>query len=286
MATQRVHLGYIHVAVLLFGLAGLFAEWVTLPPVWIVEGRVIFAALGLSVVLAWRQQSLWLDHRGDLVWMLAQGIVLAFHWVCFFAAIQASTVAIGLLMFSTFPMFTAVLEPLVLQEPWRWRDGLFAGIALVGVGLVVPSWSSEDTYFWGVIWGIASGFSFAILALINRYLVKRYKGAVIAWYQDVVAGVVLIPFLWQTPTIPTGQDIGLLLLLGILFTAVAHTLFIQGMTVVRAQTASLIASLESLYGIGAAALLLGQVPTLRVLLGGTLILSVVVVQTWFVDSEA
>lgn len=285
MATQRVHLGYIHVAVLLFGLAGLFAEWVALPAVWIVEGRVIFAVLGLSVVLAWRQQSLRLEHPSDGKWMIAQGVVLAFHWVCFFAAIQASTVAIGLLTFSTFPMFTAVLEPLVLKEPWRWRDGLLAGVALVGVGVVVPSWSPENPYFWGAMWGTASGFSFAILALINRHLVKRYTGAVIAWYQDVVAGVVLIPFLWQMPATPSSQDIGLLLLLGILFTAVAHTLFIQGMAVVRAQTASLIATLEPLYGVGAAALLLGQVPALRVWLGGALILSVVVVQTWFVDPE-
>lgn len=283
--TQRRHLGYIHVAVLLFGLAGLFAECVALPPVWIVEGRVIFAALGLSILLAYRQQSLRLKTFSDFWWMLAQGILLAFHWVCFFAAIQLSTVAIGLLTFSTFPVFTAVLEPLFLKEPWRWRDGAFAGIALIGVALVVPSWSREHPYFLGGLWGIASGFSFAVLALVNRHLVKRYTGAVIAWYQDVIAALVLIPFVAQTAATPTYTDLGFLLLLGVVFTAVAHTLFIQGMVVIRAQTASLIASLEPLYGIGAAALLLGQVPTLRVWLGGTLILSVVAAQTWLGDER-
>lgn len=282
---QRQHLGYIHTAVLLFGLAGLFAEWVALPPVWIVEGRVIFAALGLSVLLAYRKQSLRLQAFGDFGWMLAQGVLLAFHWVCFFASIQLSTVAIGLLTFSTFPVFTAVLEPLVLKEPWRWRDGLFAGIALIGVALVVPSWSQEDPYFLGAMWGIASGLSFAVLALVNRHLVKRYSGAVIAWYQDVIAAVVLVPFVVQTAATPTWADVGLLLLLGLVFTAVAHTLFIQGMAVVRAQTASLIASLEPLYGIGAAALLLGQVPVLQVWLGGALILGVVAAQTWLGHEE-
>jgi drug/metabolite transporter (DMT)-like permease len=70
----------------------------------------------------------------------------------------------------------------------------------------------------------------------------------------------------------TLPDMLWLALLGIVFTGVAHSLFIRGLAHVKAQTASVIASLEPVYGILAAALLLAEMPTLRELAGGVVIL--------------
>jgi drug/metabolite transporter (DMT)-like permease len=83
---------------------------------------------------------------------------------------------------------------------------------------------------------------------------------------------------WQQP-VAVG-DLLLLAVLGIVFTALAHTLFIQGLRGVKAQTASLISSLEPVYGIVFAALLLAEIPTPRTLLGGALILGVVLYSSW------
>lgn len=68
-------------------------------------------------------------------------------------------------------------------------------------------------------------------------------------------------------------------LLGIVFTGVAHSLFIKGLATVKAQTASIIASLEPVYGILAAALFLGELPTARELYGGTIILGAAIYAT-------
>jgi drug/metabolite transporter (DMT)-like permease len=67
--------------------------------------------------------------------------------------------------------------------------------------------------------------------------------------------------------------------LGVFCTAVAHTLFIQGMRQIRAQTASIISSLEPVYGIVLALVLLGEVPTFRTLAGGAVILIAVLFVT-------
>ena len=64
-----------------------------------------------------------------------------------------------------------------------------------------------------------------------------------------------------------------------MLTGVAHSLFISGMRSVRAQTAGVIASLESVYGIASAALLIGEFPTLRELAGGAVILGTAFVST-------
>ena len=57
----------VNIAVLLFGLAGLFAKWIHLPAIGITFGRVLFSSLALGVYLLVRQQSFRLANRRDLL---------------------------------------------------------------------------------------------------------------------------------------------------------------------------------------------------------------------------
>lgn len=263
----------IHLAVLLFGLASLFADWVQLPAIWIVLGRTGFAALFLALWLPVQRQRLRPSRRADHPWLLTTGLLLAFHWVAFFRAIQLSNVALGLLTFSSFPVFTVLLEPLFGQGQITRNNLLIAALTLAGVAILLPplDWQLSDTR--GAVWGLLAGFSFALLALVNRRLVAYNPGQRIAFWQDLVAFGVLLPLCVSQPAQPTGTDLGLLLLLGIVFTGVSHSLFIRGLRHVPARTASVLASLEPVYGILAAFLLLGQVPQARTLLGGGVILA-------------
>jgi len=82
---------------------------------------------------------------------------------------------------------------------------------------------------------------------------------------------------WQPVTI---RDVLLLIVLGVLCTAVAHSLFISGMHGISARTASTIACLEPVYGTLLAILFLGDIPSLRTVLGGVVILGVAFHATW------
>jgi len=82
-----------------------------------------------------------------------------------------------------------------------------------------------------------------------------------------------LPFVLRGfPRLEAG-GIGLLLLLGVVCTAVAHTLFIRGMRRIGARTASLISSLEPVYGIALALVFLGEIPAPRTILGGLIIVA-------------
>ena len=76
------------------------------------------------------------------------------------------------------------------------------------------------------------------------------------------------------------REVVLLLVLGVLCTAVAHTLFIESLAVLRTQTASIISALEPVYGILLAALVLGEVPSFRTLVGGGLIFGTILWASW------
>ncbi|MDT8341473.1 MAG: DMT family transporter [Longimicrobiales bacterium] len=266
-------LASVHVAVLLFGAAGLFGKLLALHPVGIVLGRVVFATLFLGALLRARGAPLALERARDAVGMVGLGMLLAAHWVTFFHAIQLSSVAIGLLTFSTFPIFTAVLEPLLLRERWSWGDAGAALVTFVGVALVVPEPAWSNSFTRGAVWGVVSGLTFALLSIANRGLVRRYPPLVLAFHQDLWAAVALLPFLGVVGAVPGGRDLLLLVLLGVVFTAGAHSLFIHGLREVRARTASVIATLEPVYGIAFALLLLGEVPAGRTVLGGAVILA-------------
>jgi drug/metabolite transporter (DMT)-like permease len=73
------------------------------------------------------------------------------------------------------------------------------------------------------------------------------------------------------------RDVGLLLALGVVCTAGAHTLFIASLRTVSAHTASVVAALEPVYGIALALLLLDEIPGGRTLAGATLLVAAALV---------
>lgn len=262
----------IHAAVFLFGAAGLFGKLLSLPSVIIVLGRAFFAAILLLILSIGKKRLVRLVKKKDYGHMAILGMILAFHWSAFYYSIQLSTVAVGLLTFSTFPVFVTFLEPYFFKQKARLVDFVLAFTCLFGVFLIVPELRVTNDMFKGVLWGIASGLSFAILSILNKKHVKRYSSLIIAFYQNITAAILLVPFLFLLKPNFEVKDIFLLALLGIIFTGLSHSLFISSLGSIRAHTASIITTLEPVYGIVFAALLLGEMPTLKVLIGGTVII--------------
>lgn len=269
----------IHIAVLLFGLAGLFGKLLTLPALVIVFGRTLFASLTLGAILFCSSIPLRTESRQDLAVLILLGALLAVHWTTFFHAIQISTVAVGLLSFSTFPLFVTFMEPFFFKEKLRLFDILFAGSVLLGLVLVVPSFDFQNNITQGACWGTISGLTFAVLSVLNRKYVSTYLPMVIVCYQNWIATVLLLPFLISKDWHLRPADFAWLAILGIFCTALAHVLFIRSLVHVKAQLASMIACLEPLYGIIFALVLFGEVPALRTILGGGIILGTIILAT-------
>ena len=277
--SHRRSLGEIHAAVFLFGLAGLFGKWLFISPVLIVLGRVFFASLTLALILWISGESIKITPSKTYVFLFWLGFLLAVHWITFFQSIQVSTVAIGLLSFSCYPILTAFFEPLFFKERLIKINIFFAFLCLLGIFLIIPRFQLENSTYRGVLWGILSGILFAVLTLFNRKLSQEYSSLVIAFFQDFFAALLLIPFLFILSFRPAIKDIILLGLLGVFCTAGAHTLFIKGMKHIKAQTASIIHSLEPVYGIILAYFLLQERPSLRTIVGGIIVLAAAVAAT-------
>jgi drug/metabolite transporter (DMT)-like permease len=207
-------------------------------------------------------------------------VILAVHWVTYFQAVRVSTVAVGIISLHTYPVITVLVEPIVDRTRVRGFDVFLAVIVVVGIVILVPELSLESAVSRGVLWGVASAFLFTIRNLVVRRFVQRYTGATMMLYQTAISALVLLPFVGAVGGLgPTVAEWPRFLLLGTIFTALAQSLYAASLKHLSAKTVSIVATLLPLYGAILAWLILGEIPTLRTVVGGLVVIGAVVIET-------
>ncbi len=211
----------------------------------------------------------------ETCFLLSTGVLLAIHWWSFFYSIKVSTVAIGLLTFASYPVFVTFCEPLIFKEKLRLFDVATAFSIGIGLVIVIPAYEFSNQVTQGVIWGIVSGFTFALLSLANRKLTATRQPMVVTFYQNLFAFPAFLPFAWVSDFQFTLLDFILLPILGILCTAIAFSLFVTSLSLIKARLVSVITGLEPVYGILFAFLILKEIPSIRTIIGGIIILGTI-----------
>ena len=266
----------VHLAVFLFGFAGLFVKWLPIDAMILVWGRVLFASLAFGIWFVTHKTNPFLSKISSKPMLIFMGMLLAFHWWSFFEAIRQSTLALGLLSFASFPVFTAVLEPLILRKGFQLKYLFLALLSALGIYIMVPQWDWNSSYFMGVFWGLMSGLSFSFLTIFNRKILLSGQNdsdaLVLTFFQNLVALFVLSAWIIQKPLSLQLSEWLILALLGVVFTAFAHLLFVRGLKHTEARKASLIANLEPVYGVLFGILFFGEWPDVKIIAGGALIL--------------
>lgn len=267
-------LAQIHIAVFFLGLSALAAKWSGQSALALTFARVWISAPALLIYLTFRRMPLRLRARRDYGAMGLLGALWAAHWVAFLQSAQMATVAIATITFSTYPVFVTFLEPWLFKEQLRLSAVLQAFLMLAGAAFIVPWAPGGAGLLPGFLIGMAASFLHAAIVLINRRMVADYPGELVAFYSQASAALWLLPAGLVLRPVFAPVDWAAALVLGLLCSALAQALLGCGLKRVKAQTMALIGGLESVYGILLAALLLGQPPTPREVLGGAVVLGV------------
>lgn len=265
----------LHIAVMLFGLAGVIGKFVNVPAILVTFGRVFFSSIFLLIIILIKKDN-WKLKKRDYSYVIVAGIILAIHWFTFLQAIQIATVAIGTITFATFPIFVTFLEPLIYHEKLEIKNVTMAIIMFAGVLITVPEFSLANQMTLGIVVGMISAFGYAILCLFNRYLSLNYSGTIICLYEQGVATIILFPTIFFVTTTINSLDLGAIIFLGIVCTAIAHSIYVNSLKKIKVQTASIISSMESVYSIIFAFLLLNEMMAFKELLGGLIIIGVAI----------
>jgi len=270
----------VHSAVLIFGLTALFSKLISLTALEITLLRSVFAAFVILAIFFWQKKSIKLFQIKDYGIVILLGVLLALHWVTYFHAMQVSSIAVGVIALYTFPVITVFLEPLFHGEQPHIKDVISAFTVLFGIYLLVPEFSLSNETTQGILWGVLSALFFALRNIIQGHYFKGYTARHSLFYQTLVTFIVLLPFSFEVIPEVTTIQWGQLLILGVFFTAVPHTLFAFSLLNLKAKTVSLVACVQVVYASIFAALLLGEWLEFSTVVGGLIVVSAAMYESY------
>lgn len=289
MKNQQQSLIFLHCSVLLFGGTALFSKLIGLPALDITVYRTAVAAIALFMLLTLQKQQITLASAKDYGIAVLLGVVVGLHWVTYFASMQMAGVTIGIISFFTYPVITVFLEPLLnrsnAQRKPHAKDIFIAIIVLVGIFLLIPEINLGNQVTLGIVTGVISAFFFALRNVLHKNYFSHYSGPHTMLYQTLVAFLMLGLFIEVPLAQVSSHDWLLILLVGVIFTAMPHALFASSLRHLSATTAGLIACLQPLYASVLAFLLLNERVNILTIIGGFLVISAALFETWSVSKK-
>jgi drug/metabolite transporter (DMT)-like permease len=266
-------------ATLFISTSGALGKSIDLPTPVVIWWRCFLGALCLYAFCRYKKVDLKLSSRKDIVAIILSGLLLGAHWITYFYALKLSNVAIGMLSLFTFPILTTLLEPFFMKTKFDPIYILLGILVLFGIYLLAPEFNIESTNVKGILFGLLSALFFALRNLMSKKLISRYNGTSIMLYQVTVLSIVLAPTLFYLGTAGIKTEFPYVILLAVVTTAIGHTMLVNSLKHFSVSTASIINSVQPIFGIIIAFLFLNEIPTMNTYFGGSLILATVLIES-------
>ena len=272
-----------HFVILIFGFTGILGKLITIEAIPLVFWRTLIGGGAIYVWLKVRRK-VSKKSTSDLLKMGGIGLLVAIHWITFFASIKISNVSVALTMLATSPMFIGFLEPLIFKRKIDWRELTVAGVVLVGVGTI---FSFDTTYHEGMILGIISAFFASLFATFNGVLIKTHDASNISLVELLSASAAIFILLFFTGEVNgdlfvlSGQDWFWITILALVATSFAFIAFTSVMKVLTPFTTSVAINLEPIYSIILAVIIFGdeEIMGTRFYIGASIIICAVMLNT-------
>lgn len=277
----------IHVCVVLWGFTAIIGKLISLPALPLVWWRML-----LVVALLMLLPQVWRGLRAmssRLRWSYAGvGVLVALHWLTFYASIKLSNASVGATCMALATVFTALIEPMLTGKRLSKREVGLGIAVLPGVALVAGGVPGD--MLMGVVVGTISALFVACFSSLNKRLVE-HSDALSVTALEMAAGVaamtviapltgLLSPAFGGDPfVLPDLRDGAYLLALAVACTLVPFALSLMALRHLTAFGSQLAINLEPVYAIALAILLLGEQHELtpQFYLGVAIILGVVLV---------
>ncbi|MEI6452419.1 MAG: EamA family transporter [Actinomycetes bacterium] len=292
---SRAARGYLLVAgaFLIMGLIGVLVDWATAPESALLVLRFATAGIILGIVFARRRPLAGVRDRAVWPRLLLMALLDSCALLLFFFALRSTSVAIGMFLQFMAPVWVALLAPRFFHAPTERIVYPALALALGGLAVILaPSLLGDGVRLApaGIAAGVASGIGYAGFMLVVKDLTRRVSSVTIVITESVLDALILLPLaLWQTVGAGyrlTGRDLVVGLVLGVLCTAIAYTMWTEGVGRIKVQHSSILGYLEPVSAPLYALLLLGQSISVWTVGGGALIVVAGLLVVLFGEREA
>jgi drug/metabolite transporter (DMT)-like permease len=259
MNTKQQGIIEIIIATLIWGTLGIIVRSIELEAGTVVAFRSIIAA-PIMIFLLLRQKH-WIKNKkvSNHKLLILSGIAIAIAWTAHFSAFKLTTIANTVTLLYTGPIYVAILAPLLLKEIREKKANLCLILSVAGILLIYNQGLGNEMSDRGLFFGALSGILFAFVIISTKILSKYYPSITIVTIHIMTSAIILSPFLIVEQKMII-DNIILLLILGLIHTALAEFLYIDGLIKTTAQKAATISYIEPASAIIYAIILLNEIP--------------------------
>lgn len=269
-------------AAVLWGTIGLFVRFLSgtgLTDPQLIAFRSWVSALVMFVWLALRDPGA-LSIRPRDWWMFAGTGIISFvlFGLCYFRALQLTTLSTAAVLLYTAPIFVALLSAWLFHERFAARTGF--ALAMAFGGCVLVSGPAGGSSWLGIVLGLLSGFFYSLYSIFGKYALKRYSSATVTLYTFIFASLGITPFA-NLPALAgiawTPSLMVVLLAFAGLSGAAAYLLYTKGLSGLPATDAAIAAIMEPVVASLAGLIAFGETLSLPGLAGVALVLGAILV---------
>jgi drug/metabolite transporter (DMT)-like permease len=253
----------LHFSIVLFGFTAVLGAINSLSAIPLVWWRILLTVISLGLFAKIKSIFNQVQIK-NILFICGTGIIVSLHWLTFYASIKASNASVGVLALAATPLFTAFLEPYVQRRKINIVEVLFSFLIIPGMILIANT--LPDDFIDGFLIGLVSAFLAALFSALNQKM-TQFSDAVTLTFLELGSGLIVmtlfIPFwiIFNPEEIIIPQKINdwlSLITLALLCTSLAYSLTLHAMRKLSAFTVSLSMTLEPLYGIAFAWMLLNE----------------------------
>jgi len=208
---------------------------------------------------------------------LISGVLLGFGWSTLFYGFKHTSISSAVIIYNMCPVYVMIFAPLVLKETISKLQIAVIFISFFGLFLIVGQNLLDGYGYMGLVLSAISGMLYATIVLINRSIKYRVDNQTATFVQIFAAMLVLLPFVLIDGNILTVvyldvKAVTYTILLGILHTGVAYTIFFSLYEHMKSVEIVSYSYLEPLFGILFSVIFIGETLTFPQIIGGILIL--------------
>lgn len=251
---------HFHFIVVIFGFTAVLGALISVSAIPLVWYRMTLATLGLGLVLSLRKQSFRISKT--IAWVaIASGVLIAFHWITFFAAVKVSNVSITLSVFSSGAFLTSLLEPIFYKRKVIGYEVLFGLLVVVGLVLVL---GADATHVKGFLYAGISTVLAVLFTLLNGKFVSKTNPYILSFYELLVGALVVSVLLAAQGAFTasffeiSAQDLFWLAILAFVCTSYAFVISVVVMRHLTPYSIMLGINMEPVYGIALAYVIFGE----------------------------
>ena len=212
--------------------------------------------------------------KGAISWIC--GFALVLSYVAGVYALQTTSVANTLLLFSTAPFQTAILARVFLGEIVRWRTWSAIGFSLVGV-LIMVGGQDNQSHISGDLAALSAALGFAVFTISVRKGRTGNMMPAVFWSAILCLPIMVLICLYTNTSLIVGpKDASIALLLGIIQMGLGLLLFTLGSKTLPAAKMTLLALSEVFFAPLWVWLFLNERIPLQTLIGGSVILLAII----------